>query len=214
MNFPFFLNSITKLKEIPLPGQKAHLEMSSYERLNYLNSNINYEKNAKKASVLICVYANHQGNACFALMERPVNKDVHSGQICLPGGKKEAFDDSNWITSIRETQEELGLDAKKMKFIKALTSIYIPPSNFIVYPFISLYEKKPIFKIDKNEVEKVFDVPFKSLLNDISQIKIKISNNYMNENNVPAFKFNDNIVWGATAMILSEFKFLLKLIKI
>jgi len=101
-----------------------------------------------------------------------------------------------------------------MKFIKALTSIYIPPSNFIVYPFISLYEKKPIFKIDKNEVEKVFDVPFKSLLNDLSQIKIKISNRYMNENNVPAFKFNDNIVWGATAMILSEFKFLLKLIKI
>ena len=70
------------------------------------------------------------------------------------------------------------------------------------------------FKIDKNEVEKVFDVPFKSLLNDLSQVKIKISNEYMNENNVPAFKFNDNIVWGATAMILSEFKFLLKLIKI
>ena len=89
-------------------------------------------------------------------------------------------------------------------------------SGWISTELIKYLEKENynIFKIDKNEVEKVFDVPFKSLLNDLSQFKIKISNEYMNENNVPAFKFNDNIVWGATAMILSEFKFLLKLIKI
>jgi len=212
MKFFLFQNSISKLKEISLPGTEAHIEMSSFERLKFLNTHNNYEAIALKASVLICIYKNKEGDACFALMERPVNKGIHSGQMCLPGGKKESFDDSNWKTSIRETEEELGLERTKMHFIMSLSSIYIPPSNFIVYPFIAIYNKSPTFKIDKNEVEKVFDVTFESLLNDSLQIKIDISNNYMNEIEVPAYNFNNNIVWGATAMILSEFKFLLKAI--
>ena len=184
--------------------------MSSSERIKFIKNYKSYESNALKASVLICVYQNNDGDACFSLMQRPIDRGVHSGQICLPGGKKELYDESNWKTSIRETEEELGLKSHKMKFIKALSSIYIPPSNFMVYPYIASYDQTPDFKIDKREVKKVFDVSFDSLLNDSLKTKINISNKYMEELGVPAYNFNNNIVWGATAMILSEFKYLLK----
>lgn len=210
MKFSIFLNIISKLKEISLPGIEAQIEMSSSERIKFIKNYKSYESNALKASVLICVYQNNDGDACFSLMQRPIDKGVHSGQICLPGGKKELYDESNWKTSIRETEEELGLKSHKMKFIKALSSIYIPPSNFMVYPYIASYDQTPDFKIDKREVKKVFDVSFDSLLNDSLKTKINISNKYMKEFRVPAYNFNNNIVWGATAMILSEFKYLLK----
>ncbi|MFQ3352016.1 MAG: 8-oxo-dGTP pyrophosphatase MutT (NUDIX family) [Candidatus Marivariicella framensis] len=210
MKFSIFQNAIPKLKEISLPGNDAQIEMSSSERLKLIKKYKSYKSNALIASVLICVYKDKTGEACFVLMQRPIDKGVHSGQICLPGGKKESFDKSNWKTSIRETEEEVGLDAHDMNYVKALSSIYIPPSNFIVYPFIAIYNQFPEFKIDKNEVKKVFDVPFDLLLDDSSKIKIDIYDKYMNEIGVPAYNFRDNIVWGATAMILSEFKFLLK----
>ena len=210
MKFSIFQNAIPKLKEISLPGNEAQIEMSSSERLKFIKNYKSYKSNALIASVLICVYKDMNGEACFVLMQRPIDEGVHSGQICLPGGKKESFDKSNWKTSIRETEEEVGLDAHDMNYVKALSSIYIPPSNFIVYPFIAIYNQFPEFKIDKNEVKKVFDVSFDLLLDDSSKIKIDISDKYMNEIGVPAYNFSDNIVWGATAMILSEFKFLLK----
>jgi 8-oxo-dGTP pyrophosphatase MutT (NUDIX family) len=210
MKFSVFQNSVSKLKEVSLPGIQAQIVMSSSERKKFINNFKNYELNSFKASVLICVYQNKYGDACFSLMQRPENEGIHSGQICLPGGKREEFDDSNWKTSIRETQEEIGLKAKRMKFVKSLSSIYIPPSNFMVYPFIAVYNKTPNFKIDDKEVRKVFDVPFEKLLDDSLKISIDISNEYMNERGVPAYNFYNNIVWGATAMILSEFEFLLK----
>ena len=210
MKFSVFRNSLAKLKEISLPGIQAQILMSSSERKKFINNFKNYELNSFKASVLICVYQNKDGDACFSLMQRPENEGIHSGQICLPGGKREKFDDSNWNTSIRETQEEIGLKAKSMKFVKPLSSIYIPPSNFMVYPFIAIYNKTPNFKIDDKEVRKVFDVPFEKLLDDSLKISIDISNEYMKERGVPAYNFYNNIVWGATAMILSEFEFLLK----
>lgn len=210
MKFSVFLNSISKLKEISLPGTDAQIAMSSSERIKFIKNFKSHESNSLKASVLICLYQNSHGDACFSLMQRPYDDGVHSGQICLPGGKKELFDDSNWETSKRETEEEIGLKSKDIKFVKSLSSVYIPPSNFMVYPFIGVYNQIPNFKIDKKEVKKVFDVPFKKLLNNSLKTKIDISNEYMNEIGVPAYNFYNNIVWGATAMILSEFEFLLK----
>ncbi len=163
-----------------------------------------------KASVLICIYKNNFGKACFALIQRSDNQSIHSGQISLPGGKTEKFDNSNWFTAIRETEEEIGLNKNELNFIKELSSIYIPPSNFIVYPYLGIFDKIPFFQIDKKEVKKVFSVSLESLLDQKSIVKIDIDNNYMNEKDIPAFNFNGNIVWGATAMILSELKFLLK----
>lgn len=184
--------------------------MASFKRnLVFQTKNKSHLK-PNKASVLICIYQNIDGKACFALMERADDKGVHSGQICLPGGKTEKLDDSNWSTAVREAEEEIGIKKSDLSFVKELSSIYIPPSNFIVYPYVATYIKTSSFKIDINEVKKVFNVSLEALLSEKSVVEIDIRNDYMDEKEIPAYRFNGNIVWGATAMILSEFKFLLK----
>ena len=210
MDFSFFQNSIPKLREIILPGLEAQTQMASLKRNSIIQMKKKSNLNANKASVLICIYKNDFGKACFALIQRSYNNSVHSGQISLPGGKTEKFDNSHWFTAIRETEEEIGLNKKELNFIKELSSIYIPPSNFIVYPYMCIYDKIPFFQIDKKEVKKVFSVSLESLIDKKSTVKIDVNNDYMNEKEIPAFNFDGNIVWGATAMILSEFKFLLK----
>ena len=189
---------------------EAQIQMASLKRnlIIQMKNESNLESN--KASVLICIYKNNFDKACFALIQRSDNQGIHSGQISLPGGKTEKFDNSNWFTAIRETEEEIGLNKNKLNFIKELSSIYIPPSNFIVYPYLGIFDKIPSFQIDKKEVKKVFSVSLESLLDQKSIVKIDIDNNYMKEKDIPAFNFDGNIVWGATAMILSELKFLLK----
>jgi len=210
MEFSYFKQLIPKLKEIILPGLKAQLPMASVKRNQVIKHKIKLTFKTNKASVLICVYKNNLGKACFALIERSEDNSVHSGQVCLPGGKIEKSDGSNWFTAIRETNEEIGLNVNKSNFVKELSSIYIPPSNFLVYPYLASYDITPSFKINNREVKKVFGVSLSSLLDEKSVVSVDITNHYMNEKVVPAYKFDQQIVWGATAMILSEFKFLLK----
>ena len=210
MDFSFIINSIPKLREIILPGLEAQIKMASMNRNLMIQIRKTSNLYANRASVLICIYKNNFGRACFALIKRADDNSVHSGQISLPGGRSEKFDNSGWFTATRETEEEIGLNKNELNFIKELSSIYIPPSNFIVFPYLGIYDKIPSFQIDKKEVKKVFSVSLETLLDKKSTVKIDINNSYMNERGIPAFNFDGNIVWGATAMILSEFKFLLK----
>ena len=157
---------------------KAQLKMASFNRNLVLQTKNKLYLKPNKASVLICIYQNTDGKACFALMERADDNSVHSGQICLPGGKTEKLDYSNWSTAVRETEEEIGINKNDLSFVKELSSIYIPPSNFIVYPYIATYIKTPSFKIDKNEVKKVFNVSLKALLSEKSIVEIDIHNHF------------------------------------
>lgn len=94
--------------------------------------------------------------------------------------------------------------------IREFTEVYIPPSNFLVTPFIGIIYNKPVFKVN-SEVAKIIEVPFSKLIDETSIGSIKITNSYMKENSVPCFKIDDSIIWGATAMILSEIREVLKI---
>ena len=146
----------------------------------------------------------------FPLIKRPVYKGKHSGQISFPGGKRELTDRDLLHTAIRETEEEIGISSKQILPLHALSKIYIPPSQFIVNPYLMFSEDSLSFKADEIEVEKILEINIKDLLDDrnLKQTKLKHSDNLVI--NTPYFDLNDQVVWGATAMILSEFKDLLK----
>jgi hypothetical protein len=117
-------------------------------------------------------------------------------------------------TALRETEEEIGVDRRTIKIIGALSSLYIPVSNYIVYPFVGICNHKPVFQKNILEVDDLLEVEIKELLLEknktSSDIFLKLMNRTMN---VPCYNIRGKIIWGATAMIISEFTEVIRRIK-
>ena len=145
----------------------------------------------------------------FLLTQRASYKGTHSAQISFPGGKIEKTDKNLKETALRETFEEVGISEENINVIREITDVYIPPSNFLATPYIAFSKEKPNFIIN-HEVDHTFDVLLKDLLDDSNITSINITTSYAKNTDVPCFKLNNYIVWGATAMILNEIKELLK----
>ena len=176
---------------------------------NYVRQILN-EKNTKKAGVMALFYPNTDNVTQLLLILRKTYKGVHSNQIAFPGGKFESDDVDLQATALRETNEEVGVPVKAVLVIKPLSTVYIEPSNFEVQPFVGLYSQPAPFIIQENEVESLVEVSLTDFMNDANLFEQKISTSYAQNIKVPAFKLNGYTVWGATAMMLSEIKELLK----
>ena len=144
------------------------------------------------------------------LMLRKEYPGVHSKQIGFPGGKVEKVDKDLLETAKRETHEEVGIFPETIEMIKPLTEVYIPPSNFLVQPFLGLYKEIPHFILDTKEVEALIEVRLEDFLDETNLLEQRLTTSYANNILVPAYKLNGYTVWGATAMMLSEVKDLLK----
>lgn len=112
-------------------------------------------------------------------------------------------------TALRETEEEVGISQNEITVIKKLTKLYIPPSDFWVHPYVGYLEKTPQLVPQEEEVEEILEIELEDFLNEKNLVQKKLSTSYSEEMEVPAFYLNGHIVWGATAMMLSELKDLL-----
>lgn len=208
MKFNQFIEKIESLKSLKLGGLDAQFKLAPELRLRY-NADKIKANNPRKAAVLALIYPNEKKETTFLLTERASYKGTHSAQISFPGGKIDVLDTNLQETALRETFEEVGLLPTSIQIIRELTDVYIPPSNFLATPFIGFVNKKPLFKTNY-EVENIIEVSVADLLNETSLTTVNLTTSYMANVDVPCFKLNDYIVWGATAMILSEIKELLK----
>jgi 8-oxo-dGTP pyrophosphatase MutT (NUDIX family) len=161
------------------------------------------------SAVMILIY-NKNNHAHIALIERPKYEGVHSGQIALPGGSKDPEDSNLQVTALRELYEEVGITGN-VTVLGKLSDVYIPPSKFLVTPFIGVLNAVPNFIKDDFEVEQIIETPISLLFNDDI---IKNGNVHIGVDNTnfkaPYFNVFGHKVWGATAIILSEFKALMK----
>ena len=208
MNFKDFTKKIDALKIEKLGGLNAQFKMAPKLRLKYDQDKIAASK-PREAAVLVLFYPNIKNEMCFLLTKRASYNGTHSAQISFPGGKTEKADTSLQETALRETFEEVGVQPLSVKIIRELTTVYIPPSNFLATPFLAFVSEKPKFSINY-EVENTIEVLLEDLLNEGSLSKVNLTTSYMTNVDVPCFKLNGYVVWGATAMMLSEIKELLK----
>ena len=211
MNFELFLKNIEVFKNTQLPGIEAQFKLAPKMRLEYNAKKIE-ANNPKIAAVLALFYPNQNNEVSLLLTKRANYIGTHSGQISFPGGKFEKSDLNLKETALRETFEEVGIFQEKIDIVREITEVYIPPSNFSVTPFIGILNDIPVFKLN-SEVAKIIEIPFPDLLDDTMLASISITNSYMKETSVPCFNFDGSVIWGATAMILSEIKELLKNMK-
>ena len=212
MRFDAFSKIIFSISSYDLPGKEAQLQMAPPFRDVLLKQTSHLIDNAKLAAVIALFYPGKNHNTYLAFILRKPSPDVHSGQIGFPGGKPEAEDLDLQHTALRETMEEIGVQPEAIQIITSLSEVYIPPSNYNVFPFIGITNETPDFKLQISEVESVIEVSLKSLMNPKHQIITTVKTSYGLSVSVPAFNFNGHIVWGATAMILTEIIYLLNLI--
>lgn len=210
MNFDIFLKSISKIKHIPLPGHASQMKMSPKYRNELIEKQRELRKYSRKASVMALFYPDHDNTTMLILILRKTYKGVHSAQVGFPGGKLEPEDPSLEYAALRETFEEVGVPINDIKVIRALTDLYIPPSNFTVYPFFGVTLKTPRFLKQDDEVEDLIEVTLTDFMNDVHVSSQMLMTSLGKEVEVPVFKLNGHTVWGATAMMLSEIKDLLK----
>lgn len=186
-----------------LPGFKAQEKMSPPHRRDLIEASSN-RHDAKPGSVMIILFPkNDTWHVVFT--KRVEYKGVHSGQVSFPGGKPEKDDKDLIQTAIRETFEETGILLNTNNVIGKLTDLYVPPSNFLISAFVSVLPEEPVFVPDPQEVSSIFAPPL-SHFADASSIEYR---NYLladgSEVAIPGYVYLEYFIWGATAMIFSEF---------
>lgn len=210
MDFHDFEKRIVKVTKMELPGESVQFKMAPIERLQELNRNATQKNLARRAGVMSLFYPSKDFETRLILILRKTYKGVHSAQVGFPGGKLEMEDKNIQDAALRETEEEVGVSRDTISVLKKLTEIYIPPSNFFVQPFLGITTKLPIFIPQEDEVEALIEVRLQDFMDDRNIITQTLSTSYATNLEVPAFKLNGHIVWGATAMMLNEVRELLK----
>lgn len=183
----------------------AHLKMAPIERMDALKKLNKDHLTPKIAAVMMLVYPKN-GISHIVLIIRNSYPGVHSSQIAFPGGKTELIDKDLAQTALRETEEEVGVHSSSIEVVRPFTEVYIPPSNFMVTPFLGFTETTPKFILQPEEVAGIIEMPLHELFNDQIVVERKLMTSYAIAVDVPAFKVQEHIVWGATAMMISELK--------
>ena len=209
MDFQDFLAHVPKLMEVGLPASEAHFKMAPLERIESMKNLKIETKNPKTAAVMMLFYPKN-GETHLVLIVRNSYQGVHSAQIAFPGGKYEPRDQIFENTALRETHEEIGIPPDSIEILKAFTRLYIPPSNFMVYPFFGICRDEIVFVPDTSEVADISELPLSVFMGDDILVSVNLTTSYAENIMVPAFKIEEHIVWGATAMMLSELKEVLK----
>lgn len=167
--------------------------------------------NARLSAVLCLLYP-VDNELQLLLMKRREDKTAHSGQVSFPGGRHEAIDAGLMATALREAHEEVGIHSADVDMLGALTPLYIPVSNFHVYPYVGFLPERPAYNLSLNEVSYTIEVPLYSLLHaerkGIADVISPAIPDVIRK--VKAYTLEDGtVIWGATAMIISELEVVL-----
>lgn len=196
-----FAERLRKALSGALPGHPGQALMAPSNRLR-INRDIKLD--SVLSSVLLCIYPyGDEWYICF--MKRTRNLSVHSGQISFPGGKYERDDIIMAYTAIREAKEELNIDCNEKNIVGTLSSLFVPPSKSYIHPYVACLNEAPDFKPDPTEVDEIIEVSLNVLFDPLTKRK-----GYREINGeqviIPYYSVDKHQIWGATAMILSEFE--------
>jgi 8-oxo-dGTP pyrophosphatase MutT (NUDIX family) len=206
-SFPEFIERLRHRLTLPLPGAAAH-EVMRATPLGKVLPKFEHKLPPRPGSVLILLYPD-QDKIVFPLIQRPEYAGAHSGQVSLPGGKAEEGENSI-TTALREGEEEIGISAGDVNVIGTLSDFFVIPSNFLVTPVIGYVESIPSLIPDAIEVEKILFSNVPDLIHDqaIKSKEILAAGRFAMQ--APYFDVEGQVVWGATAMMLNEFRTVLR----
>ncbi|MEM7101563.1 MAG: CoA pyrophosphatase [Bacteroidota bacterium] len=200
---PEFINTLREVLSEPLPGREIQYKMAHHGREDH-EAKIKPGPDVRVAGVLALLYPKN-AELYLTLMRRTA-RGPHSGQVSFPGGGVEPEDENLEATALREAWEEVGIEPDDVEILGKLSSLFIPVSNALVNPFVGYSNKIPDYVIDPEEVQYVIEAPICDFLNieNIRNTNIEISEHLILKE-VPYYHIRENVIWGATAMMMSEF---------
>jgi 8-oxo-dGTP pyrophosphatase MutT (NUDIX family) len=195
-----FLARLQHRLQHPLPGLDAQMRMAPPIR----GRNPKIPADVRHSAVLILLYL-HEDRWYLPFMRRAEDGRVHGGQVSFPGGRHEPEDPDFTYTALREAQEEIGLPPEQVEVLGPLTELYIPPSNFMVYPRLGVMSKRPDFVPDAREVAEIIEVEVEELrqehIRGIHQVDV-FGGNLIE---APGYTVHGkHLIWGGTAMMIAE----------
>lgn len=197
--FTLFIESLKSDLQKELPGREAQAKMMPVIHESHLQY-FNDELKLKPAAVMIMLFP-EDDKIKTVFIERTPDPGPHSGQIAFPGGRKDPEDKDLFETAIREAMEEAGVSIDRNQIIGNLTPIEIPISGYSVLPVISVLPARPDFTVCYEEVNDIFVVDLPALLKNKHYKTVPARGIHIE---TPCYMFCETIVWGATAMVLSE----------
>jgi 8-oxo-dGTP pyrophosphatase MutT (NUDIX family) len=204
MELDFLVDQLKQRLQLSLPGSLAHEALKAMPvgtRLSF-----KHQDSPRPGSVLILLYE-HNGIR-FPLIKRPVYSGAHSGQVSFPGGKAEAGEDV-YQTALREGHEEIGIDLTQVEVIGRLSEFFVIASNFVVTPIVAVMRGAPAFTPDPFEVAGILSGRLTDIVHDdaILEKEIVVGDFQLRAS---YFEIEQEVVWGATAMMLNEFRMIIK----
>jgi 8-oxo-dGTP pyrophosphatase MutT (NUDIX family) len=205
-------NQLKKILRQPKPAAKAHVLAAPDDRIEGLISR-KWPTDAKQSAVTFLIFP-HQGKLSTLLMERVVYNGVHSGQISLPGGQKDADDSNLLATAIREFVEETGIQLQASNYLGELSDLYIPPSHFLVQPYVAFLDELPPLQPDVREVQELHIVSLEELFHPDNfkqeEVLVRQRKDHQYTIKAPCYCIKELYIWGATAMMISELHWIFK----
>ena len=202
-----FSTFVPFLKGLPfdqLPGLESQLKMAPLNRKQDIMT-LGKGKDATLSAVLFLFFPLENGHTATVFIQRPSYNGAHGGQISFPGGRLEPTDPGLDYTALRETQEEIGVHPGAVELVGKLSDLFIPPSNYIVSPYVGITKERPRFLPDPKEVDGILEMELSDFFHpDHCQTReLTLIGGYRLQ--TPCYVINDQVIWGATAMMISEF---------
>lgn len=204
-----FINQLRELLQLPLPHHDIRKEGLDPVMLDFILKSKKAaevkmkERPPRPCGVLVMLYQK-AAEWHTALIVRPQKSRIHPGQLAFPGGKKEEQDADLQATAIREAREEVGVAVTDQQILGKLSTVYIPPSNTLVTPYVAYLTTPPTFKIQPTEVDVVLEPALKDLAHPDNVREKKVVMATGDTFPLPAFQIGDYLVWGGTARMIGE----------